>query len=92
MLSVLVTTQHRGVFACQFPEGTDLTERTLQGAKNVRMIIRWRSGKGLPYLAAKGLTNNCQASQVVESYPVIHDVTSVLHIEPEAQQSIWGNG
>lgn len=84
MKPVLVTTQHRGVFAGLVPANQDMTARTvaLQGAK---MAIYWGTTKGVMELAQTGPTSKSRISAAAD-IPALHDVTAIFTISEEAWQ------
>jgi len=82
MIPVLVTTQHRGVFAGLVPADHDMTLRAfpLTAAK---MAIYWGTTKGVMELADTGPTGkSCISAQA--DIPMLHDVTAIITISPEA--------
>lgn len=88
MKNILVTTKHRGVFCAQVPKDKDLTPTSLTDLKNAKMVIRWRSGKGLQGMANSGPTEDCLLS-ASSDIAVIHDITAVFYISDEAAKKIW---
>lgn len=81
-LKVLVTTQHRGVFAGLVPADQDLTAKTM-GLKNARMAIYWGTTRGLMELCDTGPTSSSKISAPAD-IPVLHDITSVMLITDKA--------
>lgn len=79
---ILVCTQHRGVFAGLVPQDTDLTQRTLS-LKDARMAIYFGTTKGVMELAETGPTSKSRISAKAD-IPVLHDITSIFEITPEA--------
>jgi len=79
---VLITTKHRGVFAGLVPEGQDLTASTM-ALKAAKMAIRWGTSRGLMQLCDTGPTPESKISAPAD-IPVLHDITAVFHITPEA--------
>lgn len=79
---VLVTTQHRGVFAGLVPEDADLTQRTL-ALKDARMAIRFGTTRGVMQLAETGPTSDSRISAKAD-IPVLHDITGVFAITEDA--------
>lgn len=79
---VLVTTQHRGVFAGLVPVDQDMTARTiaLTGAK---MAIYWGTTKGVMQLADTGPTSKSRVSAPAD-VPALHDVTAIFDVTPGA--------
>jgi hypothetical protein len=82
MKPVLVTTQHRGVFAGLVPDDQDMTARTLtlQAAK---MAIYWGTAKGVMQLAETGPTFRSKISAPAD-IPALHDVTAIFTITDAA--------
>lgn len=81
---VLVTTQHRGVFFGYVPQDADLTARTL-ALTGARMAIRFGTRRGLMQLAETGPTDESRIGARAD-IPVLHDVTAVFAVAPEAVQ------
>lgn len=79
---ILVTTQHRGVFAGLVPEDQDLNARTMS-LKSARMAIYWGTKHGVAQLAATGPTSNSRIGAVAD-IPALHDITAVFAITDEA--------
>ncbi|OJY25776.1 MAG: hypothetical protein BGP11_11170 [Rhodobacterales bacterium 65-51] len=79
---ILVTTKHRGVFAGLVPEQQDLSAPTM-ALKEARMAIYWGTTKGLMQLCATGPTGSSKISAPAD-IPVLHDITAVFDITPEA--------
>ena len=86
-INILITTQHRGVFVARALESTDFTAKILTDLKDVRMVIKWRNGKGVQGIAEDG-PKNCQLSSTTPAR-VIHDVTAIFDIKEEAAKQIW---
>ena len=86
MKPILVTTQHRGVFAGLVEDDADLSARTLS-LKEARMLINWRNGKGVMSMASEGPVKDCRVSAAAD-IPVLHDVTAVFDITAEAW-AVW---
>ncbi|MFB2530691.1 hypothetical protein ACEYYA_00820 [Paracoccus sp. p3-h83] len=84
MKPVLVTTQHRGVFAGLIPDDQDLTARSM-GLRQARMAIKFGTTRGVMQLAETGPTGKSLISAVAD-IPVLHDITAVIAVTPEA----WG--
>lgn len=85
MKSVLITTQHRGVFYAEVEDTTDLSERTLKNLKNARMAINWRNGKGVMGLAGDGPDSQCKIGKPAD-IEILHDVTAVFSVTDEAKE------
>lgn len=83
--SVLVTTQHRGVFwgalEATSPDGRTIT---LTGARNA---IYWATSKGFIELAQVGPNSRSKVGAVATRV-VLHDVTSLTECTAEAN-SAW---
>ena len=86
MKPVLVTTQHRGVFAGLVPTMQNMTVRTL-ALKSARMAIYWGTTRGVMELAETGPTDKSKISAVAD-IPALHDVTAIFAITPAAWE-IW---
>ena len=82
MQHILVTTQHRGVWYAQAPEGADLTPKTLTGLKNCRMAIYWGTTAGIHQLCETGPTPKSRISAPAD-IAVLHDVTGVFTVTVE---------
>ncbi len=82
MKPVLITTQHRGVFAGLIPDDQDLAAKAmpLQGA---RMAIYWGTTKGLMELCETGPTSKSKISAPAE-IPMLHDITAIFAISDKA--------
>lgn len=82
MKPILVTTQHRGVFAGLVPDDQDLAARTM-ALKDARMAIYWGTERGLMQLCETGPTGKSRISAPAD-IPVLHDITAIFDITPEA--------
>ena len=82
MRQVLVTTEHRGVFAGQIDDNQDINAKTMP-LKNARMAIRWGTTKGLLQLCETGPTDKSKISTVAD-IPALHDITAVMAITDKA--------
>lgn len=82
MKPVLVTTQHRGVFAGLVPANQDMTARTL-ALTSAKMAIYWGTTRGVMELAQTGPNKNSKISLAAD-IPALHDVTAIFTITPEA--------
>ena len=82
MKPVLITTQHRGVFAGLIPEDQDLTVKAMP-LKNARMAIYWGTTKGLMELCETGPTGSSKISAPAD-IPMLHDITAVFEITQAA--------
>ena len=79
---VLVTTQHRGVFAGLIEEDQDITAKTMP-LKAARMAIYWGTTRGLFELCATGPTAKSRISAQAD-IPALHDITGVFDISEKA--------
>ncbi len=82
MKPVLVTTQHRGVFAGLIPDDQDLTVKAMP-LKNARMAIRFGTTKGLMQLCETGPNENSRISAPAD-IPMLHDITAIFAISDQA--------
>ena len=85
MIPVLVTTQHRGVFAGLVPEGHDMAMKDFP-LKSAKMAIYWGTTKGVMQLAKTGPTDKSRISAEAD-IPMLHDVTAIFHITGEAWEA-----
>lgn len=86
MRNVLITTQHRGVFAGQLEADQDINASTMP-VKNAKMAIRFGTTKGVMELAETGPTGNSRISAKAD-IPSLRDITGVFDITDEAW-SVW---
>ncbi len=89
--TVLVTTQHRGVFVGQTTDPGEADPITLTG---VRMVIYWSADShGVLGLAKKGVTRAARVSPAVDR-AVLRNVTGVFDVTPDAAKTFdsepWG--
>lgn len=82
MKPVLLTTQHRGVFAGLIPEAQDLTARSMP-LKEAKMAIYWGTTRGVMQLCSDGPTKQSKISLPAD-IPMLHDITAVFDITPDA--------
>lgn len=82
MKQVLVTTQHRGVFAGEIPDEQDIAAKAMP-VQNARMAIYWGTTKGLMQLCQTGPTTSSKISAPAD-IPMLHDITGIFTITPEA--------
>lgn len=82
MKRVLVTTQHRGVFAGEIDDDQDLSVKAMP-LKNARMAIKFGTTRGLMQLAETGPTALSKISAPAD-IPMLHDVTAIFAITDEA--------
>lgn len=81
---VIVTTEHRGVFAGE-PAG-QLKDKQIT-LKNARMCVYWSSDvKGIVGLAATGPTKSCRVTAPAPSI-VLEAVTSVMECSEQAAKA-----
>lgn len=81
-IPVLVTTQHRGVFAGLVPADQDMELRAFP-LKAAKMAIYWGTTKGVMQLAETGPTGKSKISAPAD-IPMLHDVTAIFRITDEA--------
>ena len=79
---VLVTTEHRGVFAGLAPATQDPTAETIT-LDDCRMAIYWGTTKGVFELAATGPTSKSRISAAADNVG-LRAVTAIVDITPEA--------
>jgi len=82
MKQVLVTTQHRGVFAGEVPADQDMSVRSMP-LKNARMAIRWGTTRGVMQLAYTGPTSDSHISAPAD-ISMLNDITAIFTITPDA--------
>ena len=87
MKPVLITTQHRGVFAGLIPEDQDITAKAMP-LKSAKMAIYFGTTKGVMELAETGPTSKSRISAPADS-PMLHDITAVFSIKDSAWEA-WG--
>lgn len=85
MKSVIITTEHRGVFYAEVEAEKDLTQSTLTDLKNCRMAIYWGTTKGIHELAETGPTEKSRISAKAD-IPVLHKITAVFSVTEEARE------
>ena len=81
-LKVLITTQHRGVFAGFILADQDLTAKNMP-LKNARMAIYWGTTRGVMELCESGPTAKSRISAPAD-IPMLHDITAVFAISDKA--------
>ena len=86
MKQVLITTQHRGVFAGEIPDDQDITAKAMP-LQNARMAIYWGTTKGLMELCQSGPNGKSRISAPA-NIPMLHDITAVFDIT-EAAWAKW---
>ncbi len=79
---VIITTEHRGVFAGLIPADQDLMARSMP-LKSAKMAIYWGTTKGLMELCQTGPTSSSKISAQAD-IPMLHAITGVFDISPEA--------
>ena len=88
MRNVMVTTQHRGVFAGQI-EGDQDVNAEIMPLKNARMAIQWGTTKGVMQLAESGPTSSSKISAKAD-IPSLRDITAVFDITDAAWEK-WNS-
>ena len=85
MKLVLVTTEHRGVFAGLVPEDQDMTVRTIR-LEGARCAIYWATSKGVAELAQVGPNDKSRvgAPATIEA---LHDVTAIWAMTDKAWEA-----
>ena len=79
---VLITTQHRGVFAGLIPVDQDLSVKAMP-LKSARMAIYWGTTKGVMELCDTGPTSKSRISATAD-IPMLHDITAIFDISEKA--------
>jgi hypothetical protein len=82
MRHVLITTQHRGVFAGFIADDQDITARSMP-LKDAKMAIYWGTTRGVMELCKDGPTKTSKISLPAD-IPALHDITAVFEITPKA--------
>lgn len=82
MQPILVTTQHRGVFAGLVEDDHDMSLKAFP-LKDARMAIYWGTTKGVMELADTGPTSTSKISAKAD-IPMLQDVTAIFKITDEA--------
>ena len=82
MKPVLITTEHRGVFAGLITDDQDVTAKSMP-LKSARMAIYWGTTKGVMQLAETGPTEKSKISAAAD-IPVLHDITAIFDITDAA--------
>lgn len=83
MKSILLTTEHRGVWYAEVEDDKDLTATTLTDLKNCKMAIYWGTKKGLHELCDDGPNGTSRISATTD-IPVMHKVTAVFSLTEKA--------
>lgn len=78
MKPVIITTQHRGVFAGLIPDDQNLTAKAMP-LKSAKMAIYWGTTKGVMELAETGPTTKSRISAAAD-IPMLHDITAIFDI------------
>lgn len=86
MKPVLITTQHRGVFAGLVPDDQDHTAQTVV-LDSCRMAIYWGTTNGVLQLAETGPTEKSRIGAPADNVG-LRDVTMIADITPEAW-ALW---
>lgn len=86
MKQVLITTQHRGVFAGEIADDQNLAAKAMP-VRNARMAIYFGTTRGLLELAETGPTSKSRISAAAD-IPMLHDITAVFSIT-DAAWSKW---
>jgi hypothetical protein len=81
-IPVLVTTQHRGVFAGLVPADHDMSLRSFP-LRAAKMAIYWGTTRGVMELAESGPTKDSRIGAPAD-IAMLHDVTAVFAITAEA--------
>ena len=79
---VLITTQHRGVFAGLIPVDQDLSVKAMP-LKSARMAIYWGTTNGVMELCDTGPTSKSRISATAD-IPMLHDITAIFDISEKA--------
>ena len=82
MKQVIITTQHRGVFAGEIPDDQDLSAKAMP-LFNAKMAIYWGTTKGVMELAETGPTSKSRISAQAD-IPMLHDITAIFGISEKA--------
>jgi hypothetical protein len=85
MKSIIITTEHRGVFYAEVDADKDLTQTTLTDLKNCKMAIYWGTTKGVNQLAETGPTEKSRISAKAD-IPVLHKITAIFSVTDEAKE------
>jgi len=83
MKSILVTTEHRGVFYGEVANDQDMNARTM-ALQNARCAIRWETKDGIAELAAKGPNASSKIGAAAD-IEALHDITAVWAVTDEAK-------
>lgn len=82
MKPVLITTQHRGVFAGLVPNDQDMTARSMP-LQSARMAIYWGTEHGVMQLAETGPTESSRISATAD-IEMLNDITAIFTVTDEA--------
>lgn len=82
MKPVILTTEHRGVFAGLIADDQDLSAKSMP-LMSAKMAIYWGTSKGVMELALTGPTTSSKISAAAD-IPMLHAITAVFAISPEA--------
>lgn len=86
MKSILVTTQHRGVYYGEVPDDQDINARTM-ALKNARCAIYWNTTTGVAELAEKGPNSGSRIGAKAD-IEALHDITAVWLVS-ESARGAW---
>jgi len=85
MKSILVTTQHRGVYYGEVPDDQDMNARTM-ALKNARCAIYWNTKTGVAELAEKGPNSGSKIGAAAD-IEALHDITAVWLVTDKAMDA-----
>jgi len=85
MKPVLITTQHRGVFAGLISNDQGVAAKAMP-LKSAKMAIYWGTSKGVMELAETGPTSKSRISAPAD-IPMLHDITAVFDITDKAWEA-----
>ena len=83
MKSILVTTEHRGVFYGEIDDDQDMNAKTM-ALKNARCAIRWETTDGIAELAAVGPNPRSKIGAAAD-IEALHDITAVWAVTDGAK-------
>lgn len=85
MKSILVTTQHRGVYYGEVPDDQDMNARTM-ALKNARCAIYWNTTTGVAELAEIGPNSGSKIGAKAD-IEALHDITAVWSVTDKAKEA-----
>ena len=85
MKSILVTTQHCGVYYGEVPDDQDMNARTM-ALKNARCAIYWATKDGVAELAEKGPNSGSKIGAKAD-IEALHDITAVWAVTDKAMDA-----